>query len=91
MSTPVEGTILTVARETADALEYASKSTHDTLALFETAVSACYDSVQRTPTLLKILKDAGVVDSGGYGLYVILSGMLRAVNGQTIEDVSRVT
>jgi uncharacterized protein len=88
VSTPVEGTILTVARETADALEYASKSTHDTLALFETAVSACYDSVQRTPTLLKILKDAGVVDSGGYGLYVILSGILRAVNGQTIEDVA---
>ena len=88
VSTPVEGTILTVARETADALDYASKSTHDTLALFETAVSACYDSVQRTPTLLKILKDAGVVDSGGYGLYVILSGILREVNGQTIEETA---
>jgi hypothetical protein len=88
VSTPVEGTILTVARETAEALEYASKSTHDTRALFETAVSACNDSVQRTPTLLKILKDAGVVDSGGYGLYVILSGILRELNGQPIEDVA---
>jgi DAK2 domain fusion protein YloV len=88
VSNPVEGTILTVARETAEALEYASKSTHDTRALFETAVSACNDSVQRTPTLLKILKDAGVVDSGGYGLYVILSGILRAVNGEAVEDMA---
>ena len=81
VSMPVEGTILTVARETAEGVENASRNTHDTRALLNVAVQAADASVQRTPTLLKILKEAGVVDSGGYGLLVILSGMQRFLDG----------
>ena len=51
------------------------------------AVQAADASVQRTPTLLKILKEAGVVNSGGYGLLIILSGMQRYLDGQRIEGV----
>lgn len=91
VSTPVEGTILTVSRETADAVTHAAKDTFDMRRLMELAVSGAYDSVQRTPNLLKILKDAGVVDSGGYGLYTILSGMLRLLNGQSIEGEADAT
>ena len=89
VSTPVEGTILTVARETADAVEAAARDTHDMRRLLEVAKDASYESVQRTPNLLKILKDAGVIDSGGYGLFIILEGMWRFVNGLPVEDASR--
>lgn len=91
VGTPVEGTILTVARETADAVEIAAHHTHDMRKLLEVAKSAAYDSVQRTPNLLKILKDAGVIDSGGYGLYIILEGMWRLVNNLPIEATERAT
>ena len=85
VSTPVEGTILTVARETAEGVELASRQTHDTRALLEVAVQEADASVKRTPNLLKILKEAGVVDSGGYGLLVILTGMRRYLDGQPVE------
>lgn len=91
VGTPVEGTILTVARETADAVEIAAHHTHDMRKLLEIAKSASYDSVQRTPNLLKILKDAGVIDSGGYGFYIILEGMWRFVNGMSIDEMERAT
>ncbi len=89
VSTPVEGTILTVARETAEAVEAAARDTHDMRRLLEVAKNASYESVQRTPNLLKILKEAGVIDSGGYGLFIILEGMWRLVNGLSVEDASR--
>jgi DAK2 domain fusion protein YloV len=89
VGTPVEGTILTVARETADAVEIAAHHTHDMRKLLEIAKSASYDSVQRTPNLLKILKDAGVIDSGGYGFYIILEGMWRFLNGMSVDEMSR--
>jgi DAK2 domain fusion protein YloV len=89
VSTPVEGTILTVARETADAVEMAAHHTHDLRKLLEIAKNASYDSAHRTPNLLKILRDAGVIDSGGYGLFVILEGMWRFANGLPIEDDRR--
>lgn len=91
VSTPVEGTILTVARETAEAVEAAARHTHDLRRLLEVAKNASYESVQRTPNLLKILKEAGVIDSGGYGLFIILEGMWRLVNGLPVEDTSRAT
>lgn len=91
VSTPVEGTILTVARETAESVEMAARHTHDMRQLLEVAKQSAYESVQRTPQLLKILKDAGVIDSGGYGLFVILEGMWRLVNGLPVEDASRST
>lgn len=91
VSTPVEGTILTVARELTEAVEHTARHTHDLRRLLEVAKDAAYESVQRTPNLLRILKEAGVVDSGGYGLYVILEGMWRVVNGMSVDEGERAT
>ena len=82
---PVEGTILTVAKEIALATEAALKSTEDPIQILEVAVRAADTAVQRTPELLPVLKQAGVVDSGGKGLYFILEGMLRHVYGESLE------
>ena len=83
--TPTEGTILTVARE---AVEYAvnrigARSTIRTV--FADLVGEMHRSLKRTPDLLKILKDAGVVDSGGAGLYYIMDGLNRVLNGEEID------
>jgi DAK2 domain fusion protein YloV len=82
---PVEGTILTVAREVAAAVEAASRSTQDPIALLDVAVKAADESVQHTPELLPVLKQAGVVDSGGKGLFFILEGMLRHIYGLPLD------
>lgn len=82
---PVEGTILTVARGVADATEAALRSTNDAITILEVAVKAADEAVQRTPDLLPILKQAGVVDSGGKGFFFILEGMLRHVYGESLE------
>ena len=82
---PVEGTILTVARGVAEATAAALPSTNDPIAILEIAVKAADEAVQRTPELLPVLKQAGVVDSGGKGLFVILEGMLRHVYGESLE------
>jgi uncharacterized protein len=82
---PVEGTILTVAREVAVATEAALKSTQDAIQILEVAVQAADAAVQKTPEFLPVLKQAGVVDSGGKGLFFILEGMLRHVYGESLE------
>ncbi len=82
---PVEGTILTVAKDVAAALENALASTQDAFELLEIAVKAADESVERTPDLLPVLKQAGVVDSGGKGLFFILEGMLRHVYGESLD------
>ena len=82
---PVEGTILTVAKEVAAATEAALGSTHDPIEILEIAVKAADEAVQKTPDLLPVLKQAGVVDSGGKGLFFILEGMLRHVYGESLE------
>ncbi len=82
---PVEGTILTVARGVADATEAALVSTQDAIDILEIAVKAADEAVQKTPDLLPVLKQAGVVDSGGKGLFFILEGMLRHVYGESLE------
>jgi uncharacterized protein len=82
---PVEGTILTVARGVAEATEAALASTTDAITILEIAVKAADEAVQRTPDLLPVLKQAGVVDSGGKGLFFILEGMLRHVYGESLE------
>ena len=91
VNNPVEGTMLTVIREIAESAEQSIGRSHDLRHLLSAMTHAAHESVQRTPTLLKILKDAGVVDSGGYGLYVILDGMARFLAGQSLgeEHVSR--
>jgi uncharacterized protein len=86
VNNPVEGTMLTVVREVADAAELAAQQSNDLRYLLDVTSHMAFESVQRTPNLLKILKEAGVVDSGGYGLYVILDGMRRFANGESIES-----
>ncbi|WP_322506626.1 DAK2 domain-containing protein [Anaerolinea sp.] len=82
---PVEGTILTVAKDAAEAARKAREKTSDLKEILAAVVDAANESVKRTPELLPILKQAGVVDSGGKGLFFILEGMLRHLNGQSLE------
>jgi DAK2 domain fusion protein YloV len=82
---PVEGTILTVAKDAAIAAVQALQTTNIPCEILESVVIAADASVQRTPDLLPVLKQAGVVDSGGKGLYFILEGMLRYINGESLE------
>jgi DAK2 domain fusion protein YloV len=84
---PVEGTILTVCADVAKAAEEAANNgVSSVLEMLELIVDAADDSVQRTPELLPVLKEAGVVDSGGIGLYFILDGMLRSVYRLPIDQ-----
>jgi DAK2 domain fusion protein YloV len=83
---PVEGTMLTVIREASEAATAALASPDaSALTVLAAATQAARESVDRTPTLLKTLADAGVVDSGGEGLFLILEGMLRYARGESIE------
>jgi hypothetical protein len=82
---PVEGTILTVARGVAEATQAALASTNDPITILEVAVKAADEWVNKTPDMLPVLKQAGVVDSGGKGLFFILEGMLRHVYGESLE------
>lgn len=82
---PVEGTILTVAKDVAKAAEEAIRQTDDPFKILEWIVPAADVSVQHTPELLPVLKQAGVVDSGGKGLFFILEGMLRFINNEPLD------
>jgi len=82
---PVEGTILTVAKDIAGTAEQAAAQNPDLGYILEKVVEGADQSVKRTPDLLPILKSAGVVDSGGKGLFYILEGMLRHVQGLSVE------
>lgn len=82
---PVEGTILTVAKDTAKAAENAEKRTKDMVFILGEVISAAEESVKNTPNLLPILKQAGVVDSGGKGLLVIFEGMYRFATNQPLD------
>ena len=79
---PVEGTILTVIREATDAAVATAERDEDIEAVLTATVEAAEKSVARTPTLLAILREAGVVDSGGQGLYRLFQGaLLHLVEG----------
>jgi fatty acid kinase len=82
---PVEGTMLTVAREAAEASVVAAASSQDLSYVLEQVVREARASVLRTPTLLPVLAEAGVVDAGGQGLVIILEGMLRYAKGEQVE------
>jgi len=81
---PVEGTILTVAKDIAAAADLL-RGQPVNIDWLEKIVAAAAVSVENTPNLLPILKQAGVVDSGGKGLFIILEGMLRFIKGQPLE------
>ena len=82
---PVEGTILTVAKGVASGTEAGLGSAKDAFDILEAAVQSADDAVKQTPELLPVLKQAGVVDSGGKGLFIILEGMLRHVYGESLD------
>ncbi|MBI3361883.1 MAG: DAK2 domain-containing protein [Chloroflexi bacterium] len=82
---PVEGTILTVSKDVAVAAEGAAGESDDLRYILECVVAAAHESVERTPDLLPVLKQAGVVDSGGKGLAIVLEGMLRYLRGESLD------
>ncbi len=82
---PVEGTILTVIKDMTYAAEKAIDTNTALSEMLLTIVQAGDESVKKTPELLPILKQAGVVDSGGTGLYYIFEGMLRMIQGQPLD------
>lgn len=82
---PIEGTILTVVRESGEYAIKASKKEKDLLKFLEMVIAEANNSLERTPELLKSLKEAGVVDSGGKGLVLIYEGMYEALKGNQIK------
>jgi uncharacterized protein len=83
---PVEGTILTVAKDAARAALKAARRTSDLVEFWQLVLAEAEVSLQRTPDLLPVLKQAGVVDSGGQGLVFIYKGFLAALSGETTEN-----
>ena len=88
---PVEGTILTVAREAAEAGVTAAASSEDLRYILDRVTSEARHSVSRSPSLLPVLAEAGVVDAGGQGLFLILEGMLRFMRGEPVTADSALT
>ena len=89
VSKPVEGTILTVARETARGARSAARSGADLCGIIETAIENGREALARTTEMLPVLKEAGVVDAGGMGLVVFLEGCLFAVQHALGEIIAR--
>ncbi len=86
---PVEGTILTVIRSGADEAANAVKITKDLRFMLARVIESCQQTLAKTPDMLPVLKQAGVVDSGGQGLVYILEGMLKYAQGElALEPVT---
>ena len=82
---PVEGTILTVAKDGAHKMSLIANSRMTINEFFNEYIIELKESLERTPDLLPVLKEAGVVDSGGQGLVVIVEGMIKYLNGEEIH------
>jgi DAK2 domain fusion protein YloV len=83
---PVEGTMLTVLRDAAEAAGPAAEASSDIGAVFAIVVDEAYESVRRTPDLLPVLKEAGVVDAGGYGLAILMEGFASSLSGAGLRS-----
>lgn len=83
---PVEGTILTVARESAEAGVNKANETDNIIEVMEEILSAAKISLDNTPELLAVLKEVGVVDSGGQGLVYVYEGFLAVLTGEEIPE-----
>ncbi|PUF88927.1 MULTISPECIES: DAK2 domain-containing protein [unclassified Geobacillus] len=83
---PVEGTILTVAKDAAKRAVEIAKKEQDIAIVMEEVVKEAKASLQRTPELLPVLKEVGVVDSGGQGLVYVYEGFLSALKGENVAD-----
>ncbi len=84
---PVEGTILTVIKDASVAASTAVEKEGDLREFLQQVCSACEQSVQRTPDLLPVLEQAGVIDAGGFGLQLLFEGMLRHLRGEPVDVV----
>ncbi|WP_343343516.1 DAK2 domain-containing protein [Terrisporobacter petrolearius] len=84
---PIEGTILTVVRESGEYAVKVAKPDMNMIEFLELVVKKANESLNKTPELLKALKEAGVVDSGGKGLVLIYEGMLSSLKGSNIESI----
>jgi len=82
---PVEGTILTVCKDMAIAAEECLKDTDDPYQILRIVTDAAQVSVEHTPELLDVLKEAGVVDAGGKGLMHIFEGMVRFIDEEPLD------
>ena len=87
---PVEGTILTVAREAAEAGVKVAENTNNVIEVMEAIYAEAQASLKRTPDLLPILKEVGVVDSGGQGLVCVYQGFVAALKGEKIDGLEAV-
>ncbi|MDW3924227.1 fatty acid kinase catalytic subunit FakA [Staphylococcus saprophyticus] len=85
---PVEGTILTVARDAADAAIQKAEETDDCIELMAYILEEAEVSLENTPNLLPVLKEVGVVDSGGKGLAIVYAGFLKALKGEMVSAQS---
>jgi len=85
---PVEGTMLTVMREGSEFFAEHLGDSEDICVLFSSLINAMKESLARTPELLPVLKEAGVIDSGGAGLICIFEGMEMALKGEMLNDES---
>ncbi len=88
VATPVEGTILTVLRESVNYAGSKVETSSSFEEYFENLVNEMRNSIKRTPDFLPTLKEAGVVDSGGVGLMYIFEGMRNTLYGQVVESNS---
>ena len=85
--TPTEGTILTVARESVDYAVSRIDSESTIESLFNDLTYEMNNSLKRTPELLKVLAEAGVIDSGGAGLFYIMEGFTKVLGGMRPEEI----
>ncbi|GIN61489.1 kinase [Robertmurraya siralis] len=83
---PVEGTILTVAKDAAKRAVEAAEKSDDIVKIMEAVVKEAKASLKRTPDLLPVLKEVGVVDSGGQGLVFVYEGFLANLKGEQLPD-----
>ncbi|WP_337193877.1 DAK2 domain-containing protein [Pontibacillus yanchengensis] len=84
---PVEGTILTVAKDSAEAAQKAAEQHEDMIDFMEEVITEAKASLKRTPELLPVLKEVGVVDSGGQGLVTIYEGFLANLKGEKLPEL----
>ena len=87
LSNPREGTILTVCRAAAEGAELAAKEEKDLYHVIQRTLAHSEEALQRTPEMLAVLKQAGVVDAGGKGFVRVLEGIMRLIHGHPLAEV----
>ncbi|MET3682094.1 DAK2 domain fusion protein YloV [Alkalibacillus flavidus] len=83
---PVEGTLLTVAKDAGNHAQEVAKTTDDFVEFFTAVLDEAKSSLERTPELLPVLKEVGVVDSGGQGLVTVYEGFLASLKGEDVPQ-----